>query len=79
MVLTCEGVDADGGAHFLKLDPELRVLADLLFVLAGKRLQVGLECFQLFGHLAKKKKLLSKQTLSWSKTLLVPKKAAVNH
>lgn len=56
IILTCKRVNADGGTHFLKLDPELWVLADLLFMFAGKFFQVGLERFQLLGHLAKKGK-----------------------
>lgn len=59
MFLTGKRVHTNGGTHFLKLDPELWVLADLLFVLAGKLLQVRFEGFQLLRHLAnyiKKKK-----------------------
>lgn len=59
IILTCKWVNADGGTHFLKLDPELWVLADLLFMFAGKFFQVGLESFQLLGHLAKKEKKCS--------------------
>lgn len=45
IILTCKRVNTDGGTHFLKLDPELWVLADLLFMFAGKFFQVGLESF----------------------------------
>lgn len=54
VLLTCERVDSDGGAHLLKLNSELWVLSDFLFVFAGKLLQVGLERIQLFGHLGGK-------------------------
>lgn len=59
IILTCKRVNADGGTHFLKLDPKLWVLADLLFMFAGKFFQVGLERFQLLRHLAKKGKKCS--------------------
>lgn len=52
MCLTGKWVNSNGGTHFLKLNPELRVLPDFLFVLAGELLQVGLERLQLFRHLA---------------------------
>lgn len=45
IILTCKRVNTDGGTHFLKLDPELWVLADLLFMFAGKFFQVCLESF----------------------------------
>lgn len=55
MFLTGKWVDSNGGTHFLKLNPELWVLSDFLFMFAGKLLQVGLECLQLLRHLAEKK------------------------
>lgn len=53
-LLTGERIDSNGGAHFLKLNPELGVLSDFLFMFARKLLQVGLEGLQLLGHLARK-------------------------
>lgn len=55
-LVTGKWVDTNGGTHFLKLDPELGVLANLLFMFAGKLLQVGLEGLQLFRHLTEKHK-----------------------
>lgn len=49
--LTGKWVDSNSGTHFLKLNPELGALSDFLLVFAGKLLQVGLECLQLFRHL----------------------------
>lgn len=52
--LTGQRVDSNGGAHFLELNPELWAFSDLLFVFAGKLLQVRLERLQLFRHLEEK-------------------------
>ena len=56
MFLTGEWVDSNGRTHLLKLNPELGVLSDFLFMFAGKFLQVGLEGFQLLRHLEEKQK-----------------------
>lgn len=50
-LLTGQRIHPNGGTHVLELHSELRILSDLLLVLAGKFLQVGLEHVQLLRHL----------------------------